>query len=92
MLDAASRASTAAFEAQRERWFERLLGPEREDVPSSSHMPYVRRLSPLEGDVHEERAVQVCVETLAGSASTSRASRGSGSTSTTGRRSRRGRA
>jgi hypothetical protein len=64
VLDAASRAATAAFEAQRDRWFERLLGSEREDVPSSSHMPYVRRLSPLEATYTRERAVPVCVETL----------------------------
>jgi hypothetical protein len=63
-LDAVSRAATAAFEAQRERWFERLLGPARDDVPSSSHMPYVRRLSPLEATYTRERAVPVCVETL----------------------------
>ena len=32
----------------RSRWFERLLGPERDDVPASFHMPWIRRLSPLE--------------------------------------------
>jgi hypothetical protein len=63
-LDAASRASASAYEAQRERWFERLLGPEREDVPTSSHMPYLRRLSPLEATYTRERSVPVCVATL----------------------------
>jgi hypothetical protein len=63
-LDAASRASASAYEAQRERWFERLLGPRREDVPTSSHVPYMRRLSPLEATYTRERAVPVCVATL----------------------------
>src|SRR5688500_6026203 len=36
VLDAASRASTDAYGRLRERWFERLLGPDREDVPTSS--------------------------------------------------------
>ena len=63
-LDEASRASTAAFERLRDRWFEQLLGPEREAVPSSSHMAYLRRLSPLEATYPKERAVPVCVGTL----------------------------
>src|SRR4051812_6144851 len=47
-LKQASDASTAAFEELRTRWFERLLGPEREQVPSSHHVAWLRRLSPLE--------------------------------------------
>jgi hypothetical protein len=64
-LDAASRASTEAYSRLRDRWFERLLGPERDDVPSSSHTSYLRRLSPLEETYTKERAVPVCVATLA---------------------------
>jgi hypothetical protein len=63
-LDAASRASTPAFERLRERWFEKLLGSEREPVPSSSHVAYLRRLSPLEATYPKGRAVPVCVATL----------------------------
>jgi hypothetical protein len=63
-LDAASRASTPAFERLRERWFEKLLGSEREPVPSSSHVAYLRRLSPLEATYPKDRAVPVCVATL----------------------------
>lgn len=63
-LDAASRASTATFERLRERWFDRLLGPERDEVPTSNHTSYLRRLSPLESTYTRERAVPVCVETL----------------------------
>ena len=64
-LDAASRDSTSAWTALRERWFDRLLGLEREDVPTSDHTSYMRRLSPLEATYSKERAVEVCLATLA---------------------------
>ncbi|HSC93297.1 MAG TPA: hypothetical protein VLB86_16710 [Gaiellaceae bacterium] len=64
-LAAASDAATAAWTPLRERWFDRLLGPEREDVPTSSHVAYMRRLSPLEALYTKERSVPVCAETLA---------------------------
>ena len=48
----------------REKWFERVLGPERDDQPFSYHMSYVRRLSPLEATYTKERATEVCLETL----------------------------
>ncbi len=63
-LDAAARASAEAYATMRERWFDTLLGPEREDVPSSNHTSYLRRLSPLESTYTKERAVEVCVATL----------------------------
>src|SRR5579862_2173066 len=63
-LQAASNESTASFTALRERWFERLLGPERDPVPSSYHTAYMRRLSPLEATYTKERATEVCLETL----------------------------
>jgi hypothetical protein len=63
-LDEASRASADAYDRMRERWFEKLLGPEREDIPSSNHTSYLRRLSPLEHTYSKERAVEVCVATL----------------------------
>src|SRR5207244_2113676 len=50
--------------ALREKWFERLLGPEREQQPSSAHFSYIRRLSPLESTYTKERATDVCLETL----------------------------
>src|SRR5438094_127305 len=64
-LDAASTAATGVYDRLRERWFERLLGPEREPVPSSYHVSYLRRLSPLESIYTKERAVSVCMATLA---------------------------
>ena len=63
-LDAASKSSASAYDELRERWFEKLLGPDREAVPSSSHTSYIRRLSPLESTYTKERSVEVCVETL----------------------------
>ena len=53
------------FVALREKWFEQLLGPEREALPSSSHFSYIRRLSPLESIYTKERATDVCLATVA---------------------------
>jgi len=65
VLEQASSAIETAYLRLRERWFEKLLGPEREPVPSSFHMAYVRRLSPLESTYSKDRAVEVCLDTLA---------------------------
>ena len=65
VLDAASNASTAAYERLRDRWFEKLLGPERDELPTSNHTSYLRRLSPLDQTYTKERGVPVCVATLA---------------------------
>jgi hypothetical protein len=65
VLDATAQATADAYAGLRGRWFEKLLGPEREDVPSSSHTSYLRRLSPLEQTYSKDRAVEVCVATLA---------------------------
>ncbi|HLM37517.1 MAG TPA: hypothetical protein VK287_07010 [Gaiellaceae bacterium] len=64
-LAEASAAAEGVYTRLRETWFERLLGPEREAVPSSSHVAYLRRLSPLESIYTKERAVPICMETLA---------------------------
>ncbi|MDX6506195.1 MAG: hypothetical protein QOG06_839 [Gaiellaceae bacterium] len=63
-LAAASDAATKVYAELKERWLERLLGPEREDVPSSSHVAYLRRLSPLESIYTKEQAVPTCMDTL----------------------------
>ena len=70
--DVASDESAGAYGELRDRWFERLLGPEREPIPASYHMAYMRRLSPLEATYTKERSVEVCMETLSRSASISR--------------------
>ncbi len=64
VLKAASDASTESFLPLRDRWFDRLLGPERDAVPTSWHMSYMRRLSPLESTYTKERATEVCLATL----------------------------
>ena len=48
----------------RELWFDRLLGPEHAEVPTSAHVRWLRRLSPLESTYPKERSVEVCVETV----------------------------
>jgi hypothetical protein len=60
-----STAAETVYTRLRETWFERLLGPEREPIPSSSHVSYLRRLSPLESIYTEERSVPICMDTLA---------------------------
>jgi DNA-binding response OmpR family regulator len=63
-LSEAAAASEQAYLRMRETWFERVLGPQRDDEPRSYHMAYVRRLSPLESTYTKERATDVCVGTL----------------------------
>jgi hypothetical protein len=64
VLAAASDEVETAYLAMRERWFERLLGADREAQPSSAHMAYIRRLSPLDSTYTKERATEVCLATL----------------------------
>jgi hypothetical protein len=67
LADALGKAGTMAEQTYlrlRETWFERLLGPERDEQPRFYHMAYVRRLSPLEAMYTKERATEVCLETL----------------------------
>ncbi|MFL5980216.1 MAG: hypothetical protein ACJ74R_00710 [Gaiellaceae bacterium] len=64
VLVSASEQIEQAFLELRETWFDRLLGPEREPQPSSAHMAYVRRLSPLDATYTKERATDVCLATL----------------------------
>ncbi|HKC77049.1 MAG TPA: hypothetical protein VKB70_01555, partial [Gaiellaceae bacterium] len=64
VLRQASDDVDAEYERLRVRWFERLLGPERADVPESAHVRWLRRLSPLEATYPRERSVEVCVETV----------------------------
>jgi hypothetical protein len=63
-VEAASAASTGAYERLRERWFERLLGPERDPAPTSAHAGWLRRLSPLAETYPKERSVPVCLASL----------------------------
>ena len=64
-LGEAARRQEESFATLRERWLDRILGLERDAEPSSYHVSYVRRLSPLEDLYAKERAVPVCLDTLA---------------------------
>lgn len=58
-------ASTAdEWAPLRQRWLDRLLGTERDDVPMAFHVAWLRRLSPLAGTYTKERCVSVCSSTL----------------------------
>ncbi len=48
----------------RARWTDRILGEGRDDEPSSHHVAYIRRLSPLASVYTKERAVSVCLDSL----------------------------
>ena len=63
-LHGASVDSTLSYGVLRDRWFTKLLGDEREDVPSSYHTAYMRRLSPLESTYTKDRATEICLRTL----------------------------
>src|SRR5947208_5297418 len=87
VLAAASDEIESRFVASRERWFERLLGPDREELPSSAHMGYIRRLSPLDSTYTRSARLTSAWRLCRRSASTSPRTATSVSTSTTGRRS-----
>src|ERR671935_49364 len=63
-LAQASERAEAAYIVLRDRWFDRLLAENRPQLPSSYHVAYLRRLSPLEATYTKERAVDVCMDTL----------------------------
>ena len=63
-LKQASDDSTAAYHQLQERWFAKLLGDEREPIPSSYHTAWMRRLSPLESTYTKDRATEICLQTL----------------------------
>jgi len=64
VLGETSKAADDVYERLRKRWFDKLLGPDHEEVPSSYHVGYLRRLSPLEATYEKERAVEVCLDTV----------------------------
>ena len=63
-LVAASDATTETYGRLREHWFERLLGPERDEQPTNTHVYYLRRLSPFESTYTKERSVEICLATV----------------------------
>jgi len=63
-LVATADETAGAYARLRDRWFERLLGSERDARPTSAHTAYLRRLSPLEATYTKERAVEVCLASV----------------------------
>ena len=63
-LAQASERAADSYLVLRDRWFEKLLGPQRAQTPSSYHVAYLRRLSPLESTYTKDRAVEVCMDTV----------------------------
>ena len=66
VLNAASRSADEVYGRLRGRWFDTLLGDERPEVPTSYHVAWLRRLSPLAATYTKERATEVCLDTLRG--------------------------
>jgi hypothetical protein len=64
VLRSTADAAAEEYHRLRERWFERLLGSERTELPSSAHVRWLRRLSPLESTYPKDRSVAICVETV----------------------------
>jgi hypothetical protein len=64
VLRHAADAAADEYARLRDRWFERLLGPGRAELPSSAHVRWLRRLSPLEATYPKNRSVEICVETV----------------------------
>jgi hypothetical protein len=65
-LNAAASEQDATWGDLRGRWTDRILGEGRDDEPSSHHVAYIRRLSPLASVYTKERAVSVCLDSLTG--------------------------
>jgi hypothetical protein len=63
LIDAAD-ATADAYGRLRDRWFDKLLGPERDALPTNAHVHYLRRLSPLESTYTKERSVDVCLASI----------------------------
>src|SRR5215218_2956207 len=64
VLSAASSGAVEAYGRLSARWFDKLLGAERPEVPASYHVAWIRRLSPLEATYTKERATEICLQTL----------------------------
>jgi hypothetical protein len=64
VLEAASRQADDPFRPLAARWFDKLLGEERPEVPTSYHVAWLRRVSPLDATYTKERATAVCLDTL----------------------------
>ena len=64
VLNEASRAADGVYSRLTGKWFDKLLGEGRPEVPTSYHVAWLRRLSPLESTYTKDRATEVCLQTL----------------------------
>jgi hypothetical protein len=64
VLSAASSGADEAYGRLSARWFDKLLGAQRAEVPASYHVAWIRRLSPLEATYTKDRATEICLQTL----------------------------
>jgi hypothetical protein len=64
VLDAASRQAETPFRPLAGRWFDKLLGEDRPEVPTSYHVAWLRRVSPLDSTYTKDRATDICLDTL----------------------------
>jgi hypothetical protein len=64
VLDAASRQAETRFRPLAGRWFDKLLGEDRPEVPTSYHVAWLRRVSPLDSTYTKDRATDICLDTL----------------------------
>ncbi|HZB34532.1 MAG TPA: hypothetical protein VE440_00530 [Gaiellaceae bacterium] len=64
VLTDASRGADEVYGRLSARWFDKLLGTDRAELPTSYHVSWLRRLSPLEATYTKERATEVCLQTL----------------------------
>ena len=64
VLRRAADDAAEEFRRLRDRWFERLLGPERGELPASAHLRWLRRLSPFEATYPKDRSAEICVDTV----------------------------
>jgi len=64
VLTEASRAADDVYGRLSTKWFDKLMGEGRPEVPTSYHVAWLRRLSPLESTYTKDRATEVCLETL----------------------------
>jgi hypothetical protein len=66
VLNVTSGEADELFGGLSDRWFDKLLGAERPEVPTSYHVSWLRRLSPLAATYTKDRATEVCLQTLRG--------------------------
>src|SRR5215207_1997552 len=64
VLTDASRGADEVYGRLSARWFDKLLGTDRPELPTSYHVSWLRRLSPLEASYTKAGATEVCLQTL----------------------------